>query len=67
MICIGTPRIHEFILDQCPHMSSILLDFDSRYHNFYGPLEFCWYNVFNNHFFLPEAREVFENFIQSSG
>ncbi|XP_044252568.1 rRNA N6-adenosine-methyltransferase ZCCHC4 isoform X2 [Tribolium madens] len=65
IVCLGTPRIHEFITNQCPDMDSLLLDFDSRYHNFYGPLQFCWYNSFNNHFFHPESQEVFDDFLKS--
>lgn len=47
-------------------MSSILLDLDDRFHNFFGPLEFCWYNMFNNHFFFEEARNVFNDFLAST-
>ncbi|XP_064213339.1 rRNA N6-adenosine-methyltransferase ZCCHC4 [Tribolium castaneum] len=65
VISLGTPRIHEFITNQCPDMDTLLLDFDSRYHNFYGPLQFCWYNSFNNHFFLPESQQVFEDFLKT--
>ncbi|KAJ8951551.1 hypothetical protein NQ318_020424 [Aromia moschata] len=42
VICIGTPRIHEYIRNDCKDMNSILLDIDSRFHDFFGPLEYCW-------------------------
>ncbi|ERL95119.1 rRNA N6-adenosine-methyltransferase ZCCHC4 isoform X1 [Dendroctonus ponderosae] len=66
VICIGTPRIHEYIQSSVKGLSSILLDIDRRYHNFFGPLEFCWYNSFNNHFFFKEAQLGFEDFLKSS-
>ncbi|CAH1099304.1 unnamed protein product [Psylliodes chrysocephalus] len=66
VICVGTPRIHEYIKNKCPNLSSILLDIDKRFHNFFGPLEFCWYNMFNNHFFFDEAQDVFETYLQSN-
>nr|CAH7721362.1 unnamed protein product [Callosobruchus chinensis] len=65
VICIGTPRIHEHIQSNCQDMSSILLDFDKRFHNFFGPLQFCWYNLFNHHFFLPDAKMVFDDYLKS--
>ncbi|VEN51993.1 unnamed protein product [Callosobruchus maculatus] len=65
VICIGTPRIHEHIQSNCQSMSSILLDFDKRFHNFFGPLQYCWYNLFNHHFFLPDAKTVFDDYLKS--
>ncbi|XP_011303418.1 zinc finger CCHC domain-containing protein 4 [Fopius arisanus] len=63
VLCIGAPRIHEYISKNHEEMTSLLLDFDGRYHNFFGPLSFCWYNLFNHHFFSEEAREVFRDFL----
>ncbi|CAG9865183.1 unnamed protein product [Phyllotreta striolata] len=65
VICIGAPRIHECIKNNHPNLSSILLDIDKRYHNFSSPLEYCWYNMFNHHFFFTEAKDVFETFLQT--
>ncbi|GJQ73514.1 hypothetical protein Trydic_g13868 [Trypoxylus dichotomus] len=65
VLCIGAPRIHEYILNKKPEMNSLLLDIDRRYHNFYSPLQFCWFNAFNNYFFLPESFNVFKDFIQT--
>ncbi|KAJ8932230.1 hypothetical protein NQ314_014823 [Rhamnusium bicolor] len=64
VICIGTPRIHEYIRSSCEDMNSILLDIDCRFHNFFGPLEYCWYNMFNDYFFFNEAKTVFEDFLK---
>ncbi|KAJ8981370.1 hypothetical protein NQ317_000237, partial [Molorchus minor] len=65
VICVGTPRIHEYIRNSCNDMKSILLDIDRRFHDFFGPLEYCWYNLFNHHFFFNEARDVFKEFLKS--
>jgi hypothetical protein len=66
IISMGTPRIHEFVTNNCSEMDSFLMDFDSRFHNFHGPLQFCWYNSFNNHFFLPESETFFSDFLKGS-
>ncbi|KZC11169.1 Zinc finger CCHC domain-containing protein 4, partial [Dufourea novaeangliae] len=64
VLCIGTPKIHEYILDKYENkISSLLLDFDGRFHNFFGPLNFCWYNLLNNHFFNENAMHVFKDFM----
>ncbi|KAL6445537.1 hypothetical protein ACFW04_000824 [Cataglyphis niger] len=64
ILCIGTPRIHEYITEHyVDKMSSLLLDFDGRFHNFFGPLDYCWYNLFNHHFFNKDAVNVFKDFI----
>ncbi|XP_066139942.1 rRNA N6-adenosine-methyltransferase ZCCHC4 [Euwallacea fornicatus] len=66
IICVGTPRIHEYIQSSETNLSSILLDFDHRFHNFFGPLEYCWYNMFNNHFFFHEAQSVFKEYLKAT-
>ncbi|KAK9883556.1 hypothetical protein WA026_001734 [Henosepilachna vigintioctopunctata] len=67
VICIGTPRIFEYISnDLSCGMNAILLDFDSRYHSFFGPLQFCWYNIFNDYFFKGDSKLVFEDFLKST-
>ncbi|XP_058808006.1 rRNA N6-adenosine-methyltransferase ZCCHC4 [Phymastichus coffea] len=68
VLCIGTPRIHEYIAHNLQgKMSSLLLDFDGRFHNFFGPLTYCWYNLFNHHFFQKDSEEVFKDFITQNG
>ncbi|XP_017775093.1 PREDICTED: zinc finger CCHC domain-containing protein 4, partial [Nicrophorus vespilloides] len=66
VLCIGAPRIHEHIANEREDMKSMLLDLDRRFHNFYGPKEFCWYNSFNNHFFSEEAKTHFREFLTLS-
>ena len=64
VLCIGTPKIHEHLLDQYEDkISSLLLDFDGRFHNFFGPLSYCWYNLLNNHFFNEGGTHVFKDFL----
>ncbi|XP_046469134.1 rRNA N6-adenosine-methyltransferase ZCCHC4 isoform X1 [Neodiprion pinetum] len=68
ILCIGTPRIHEYLVNHHDDkVSSLLLDFDGRYHNFYGPLSFCWYNLFNHHFFHEESKDVLKDFLRQDG
>ncbi|XP_053975820.1 rRNA N6-adenosine-methyltransferase ZCCHC4 [Hylaeus volcanicus] len=68
VLCIGTPKIHEHILDQYEDkISSLLLDLDGRFHNFFGPLSYCWYNLLNNHFFDENALHVFKDFLTQNG
>ncbi|XP_011505602.1 PREDICTED: zinc finger CCHC domain-containing protein 4 [Ceratosolen solmsi marchali] len=64
VLCIGTPRLHEYITENLEgQMSSLLLDIDGRFHNFFGPLNYCWYNLFNHHFFNENSMYVFKEFL----
>ncbi|EFN79182.1 zinc finger CCHC domain-containing protein 4 [Harpegnathos saltator] len=64
VLCVGTPRIYEYISEHhIDKISSLLLDLDGRFHNFFGPLDYCWYNLFNHHFFNKDAIHVFKDFI----
>ncbi|OAD59919.1 Zinc finger CCHC domain-containing protein 4 [Eufriesea mexicana] len=68
ILCICTPKIHEYILEHHEDtISSLLLDFDGRFHNFFGPLDYCWYNLLNNHFFNESAAHVFKDFLMQNG
>uniref|UniRef100_A0A2S2QQ38 Zinc finger CCHC domain-containing protein 4 n=1 Tax=Sipha flava TaxID=143950 RepID=A0A2S2QQ38_9HEMI len=49
VICIGAPTIHERILHSIPSISSILLDIDHRYLQFYECDHFRWFNMYNCH------------------
>lgn len=64
VLCIGTPKIYEYISEKYEDkISSLLLDLDARFHNFFGPLNYCWYNLMNNHFFDEYAVNVFKDFM----
>lgn len=52
VLCIGAPTIFELIRNK--EFNSLLLDFDYRYYWFYSSKEFCWFNMFNYHFFGNE-------------
>ncbi|RZF37038.1 hypothetical protein LSTR_LSTR004726 [Laodelphax striatellus] len=47
IICMGTPTIHERIMENKDGMESILLDIDHRYLQFYASGQFCWFNMMN--------------------
>ncbi|XP_076759047.1 rRNA N(6)-adenosine-methyltransferase ZCCHC4 [Xylocopa sonorina] len=67
LLCIGTPKIHEYVLENHEDkISSLLLDLDGRFHNFFGPLNYCWYNLLNNHFFHQDSMHVFKDFIMQN-
>lgn len=65
IVCIGTPKIHEFIASKAvPGLSSILLDIDFRYMQFFNGQQFCHYNMFNNYFFGGKSsNQSFKDFL----
>ncbi|XP_014291204.1 rRNA N6-adenosine-methyltransferase ZCCHC4 isoform X1 [Halyomorpha halys] len=52
VLCIGAPTIYEQLRNK--NFKSLLLDIDYRFHWFYDSQEFCWFNMFNCHFFSEE-------------
>lgn len=48
VLCIGMPRLHEYLLALA--VNSILVDIDDRFEVFH-PSSFFKYNMFNSHFF----------------
>ncbi|XP_033209172.1 rRNA N6-adenosine-methyltransferase ZCCHC4 isoform X2 [Belonocnema kinseyi] len=68
VLCIGVPRLYEYILHHYENeITCLLLDFDARFHNFFGPLEYAWYNLFNHHFFNNESKKIFKDFLTQGG
>lgn len=64
VICIGAPRLHEYLKNNTK-IDSILLDFDKRFHQFYSKEEYCWYNMFNHHFFGGEiSASIFQTYLK---
>jgi len=55
IICIGAPRLHDYIRNR-GNKKSLLLDIDKRFQPFY-PEEFCHYNMFNNYLFNGKKDE----------
>ncbi|XP_067012061.2 rRNA N6-adenosine-methyltransferase ZCCHC4 [Anabrus simplex] len=68
-ICIGTPRVHEFVnAVNREDLHSLLLDIDKRFLSFSSPQEFCWFNSFNNHFFHGDSsKNVFVEYLGLNG
>ncbi|XP_077444190.1 rRNA N(6)-adenosine-methyltransferase ZCCHC4 [Stigmatopora argus] len=69
VLCVGTPRLHELIKTEGKSraMTSLLLDIDFRYGQFYGQEEFCHYNMFNHHFFDGQTSgEAVRAFLRES-
>ncbi|KAJ0176394.1 hypothetical protein K1T71_007573 [Dendrolimus kikuchii] len=66
IICIGTPSIHE-AAQANPDYDSILLDYDTRHHQFNPPNKFIWYNMFNNYMFNGNTDEkILNKFMKKS-
>lgn len=68
VLCVGTPRLQELIKlrnlePKHQKMESLLLDIDFRYAQFYSQEDFCLYNMFNHHFFHPQAAAVLQAFL----
>ncbi|XP_065218540.1 rRNA N6-adenosine-methyltransferase ZCCHC4 isoform X2 [Planococcus citri] len=65
VICLGCPRLHEYILRNNV-MKSMLLDIDTRYVKFYNPDEFQPFNMFNSHAFDVNGWINIERFVTDS-
>lgn len=67
IICVGTPRIHEYAKAnlRIKNVASFLLDIDIRHYNFNTTHEFCQYNMFNHHFF-DEEKTNYNEFLENS-
>ncbi len=66
LLCIGAPTLHEAARASSSEFQSLLLDIDSRLGQFWGS-QFCWYGLFNHHFFLENHRKVYESFLREAG
>ncbi|KAF8796474.1 rRNA N6-adenosine-methyltransferase ZCCHC4 like protein [Argiope bruennichi] len=67
VVLIGVPKIHEYLMSNKTEntgLTSFLMDIDHRYMQFFGPEQFCHYNLFNNHFFGGKAsKKKFKEFL----
>ncbi|KAH8862154.1 Exostosin-2 [Schistosoma japonicum] len=70
VICVGSPRLHDFIQLQCIHrgqlIDSYLLDMDFRLSCFYRSHRFSQYNMVNGFFFSQKDEENFHHFIKDN-
>lgn len=65
IICVGAPRLHDYIRTRKPQLKSILLDIDTRFKSFNQPEDFIQYNMINHHFFEgPVAEAKLVNFMK---
>lgn len=66
VLCVGTPRIHEIVSTQAKKISSMLLDLDDRFIQFYPPTAFQHYNLSVNYFFEKHGKKYFEKFVKNA-
>lgn len=64
ILCFGCPTIHEII--QNANISSMLLDIDPRYRQFYSRKHFVQFNMFNYYFFDSDGEDCLKNFLHNS-
>ncbi|GFS02167.1 zinc finger CCHC domain-containing protein 4 [Elysia marginata] len=71
VLCVGAPRIHEEIQLRRKSggttLTSMLLDLDERYGQFYPPSLYAKYNMFNHHFFERVGRKQLIRFLTAAG
>jgi hypothetical protein len=66
VICLGAPRLHDYIRERNRGTQSILLDIDNRFQAFNREGEFLHYNMFNNFFFGgPADEDKFRTFLKA--
>ena len=64
-LCVGTPRIHEILVNG-KKPKSMLLDLDDRHTQFYPPTVFQHYNMAANHFFEQDGKSYLKKFLKSA-
>lgn len=69
VICVGAPRLHEYLKTNFPsiQIKSVILDIDSRLKTFFDTNEYFEYNMLNDYYFDgPEKRSLFEEFLRET-
>lgn len=64
ILCIGCPTIFEIIQNE--NISSVLLDIDPRYRQFYSKNQFIQFNMFNYYFFDSDGEHCLDIFLHHS-
>lgn len=65
IVCLGVPRLHEYLVTKTA-IKSLLLDIDDRFQWFYDESCFLRYNMFNHHFYGgTAAKNIFISFLQT--
>ena len=65
VLCVGAPRIHEYILSSGEKIESLMLDIDARYRQFYSETMFLHYNMFNHYFFHENHKDIYLHFLKN--
>ncbi len=66
VICLGAPTIYESLGGGGGNYAPrrLLMDIDARFLALLGPLDFCWFNMMNFHFFHPDSgTSVYRDFL----
>jgi len=66
VICLGAPTIYESLGGGIGNYAPrrLLMDIDARFLALLGPLDFCWFNMMNFHFFHPDSgTSVYRDFL----
>ncbi len=66
VICLGAPTIYESLGGGTGNCAPrrLLMDIDARFLALLGPLDFCWFNMMNFHFFHPDSgSSVYRDFL----
>jgi hypothetical protein len=64
VICLGAPTIYESLGGGSYAPRRLLMDIDARFLALLGPLDFCWFNMMNFHFFHPDSgSSVYRDFL----
>ncbi|XP_058457703.1 rRNA N6-adenosine-methyltransferase ZCCHC4 isoform X2 [Malaya genurostris] len=67
VVCLGAPRLHEYLVTKTK-IVSLLLDIDNRFRWFYNDTRFLQYNMFNNYFYDgTSAQNVLIQFLKIVG
>ncbi|KAF2356636.1 Zinc finger GRF-type, partial [Trinorchestia longiramus] len=69
LLCVGVPSLHEAVANKETDLAatSMLLDIDTRYRNFFPLTSFVRFNMFNQHFFDgPKARQRVLRFLSGA-
>jgi hypothetical protein len=63
VLCIGAPRVFEYLTNNEKALKPLLLDIDFRYGQFYDKKQFSRYNMFNHHFLEEGGDKVYRKFL----
>lgn len=65
ILCIGTPRLFDFLKCQKLSINTFLLDLDVRLESFYSSTQFARFNALNGYFFTSAGKLATETFMGS--